>query len=59
MATIRTVVNEIDKTDLWKQCVKHVIEKENEYCVLPPVNPLIISLNNDDSSSESDDDDAV
>lgn len=57
MTTIRTAVNEIGTTDLWKQCDKHVIEKENEYCVLPPINPLIISLNSDDSSPESDDDD--
>lgn len=51
---IRQVVNDIDNTDLWKNCVRHVIEKENEYPTLSPIAPIIIQLNND-SSSESED----
>lgn len=54
---IRQVINDIDNTDLWKNCVRHVIEKENEYPTLPPSAPIIIQLDND-SSSESEDSDA-
>lgn len=51
---IRQVVNDIDNTDLWKNCVRHVIEKENEYPTLSPIATIIIQLDND-SSSESED----
>ncbi|CAH2010623.1 unnamed protein product [Acanthoscelides obtectus] len=44
LATIRDSVSHIAATDLWKQCSRHIIEKENEYCVLPPVNPVNIFL---------------
>ena len=54
---IREVINDIDNTDLWKNCVRHVIKTENEYPTLPPTAPIIIQPGND-SSSESEDSDA-
>ena len=51
---IRTVVDEINKSDIWRACVSHVIKKESEYCSLPPITPIIISVNNDSSSENSD-----
>lgn len=54
--TIRIVVDEISESDIWKKCVSHVIEKENEYGILPPIRPIIISVNSDSSSENSDSD---
>lgn len=51
---IRTVVNKINNSDIWHNCVTHVIGKENEYCVLPPIEPIVIRP--DYSSSEESDD---
>ncbi|CAH1999841.1 unnamed protein product [Acanthoscelides obtectus] len=57
LATIRDAVSHIAATDLWKPCSRHIIEKENEYCVLPPLNPVVIPLQDDSSdSSECEDD---
>lgn len=50
---IRTVVEDISATNIWENCVKHIVDKENEYCILPPVEPIIINPD-DESSSESD-----
>ncbi|CAH1954533.1 unnamed protein product [Acanthoscelides obtectus] len=57
LATIRDAVSHIAATDLWKQCSRHIIEKENEYCVLPPVNPVVIPLQDDSSDSSEGEDD--
>lgn len=54
---IRTIVTDLDQTDLWKNCLSHVREKENEYCILPPINPIIINVNGTSSSEESENDD--
>ena len=32
----------------------HVIEKGSEYCILPPIRPIIIGVNSDLSSEQSD-----
>ncbi|CAH1999256.1 unnamed protein product [Acanthoscelides obtectus] len=57
LATIRDAVSQIAATDLWKQCSRHIIEKENEYCVLPAVNPVVIPLQDDSSDSSEGEDD--
>ncbi|CAH2006191.1 unnamed protein product [Acanthoscelides obtectus] len=57
LATIRDAVSHIAATDLWKQCSRHIIEKENEYCVLPPINPVVIPLQDDSSDSSEGEDD--
>lgn len=53
---IRTIMAQLDETDLWRNCVSHVETKENEYSVLPPVNPLVINVNGESSSEDSDSD---
>ncbi|CAH1987669.1 unnamed protein product [Acanthoscelides obtectus] len=57
LATIRDAVSHIAATDLWKQCSRHIIEKENKYCILPPVNPVVIPLQDDSSDSSEGEDD--
>lgn len=52
---IRTVISDLDKTDIWKKSVNHVINKENEYPILPPVEPVVIQVGNDSSSELTDD----
>ncbi|XP_066248159.1 uncharacterized protein [Euwallacea similis] len=49
---IKTVIKELNETNLWKKCVSHVKTVENEYYVLPSINPIII--NTDDVSSSED-----
>lgn len=50
---IRQVINDLD-SDVWKNCVTHVIEKENEYPILPTINPIIIQPGIDSDSSSDD-----
>lgn len=52
LENIRTVINNLDENNLWRNCVRHVVAKENEYYLLPPIEPIIINLE-DDSSSDS------
>ena len=54
LGNIRTVVDEVNDSGIWMKCVQHVIEKEHEYCILPAINPIIITPNSDTSSENSD-----
>ncbi|XP_072394992.1 uncharacterized protein [Diabrotica undecimpunctata] len=53
---IRTVIEELNKTDIWKNCVAHVQVKEKEYPTLPPIEPVVINTNDDSSSGHTDSD---
>ncbi|KAJ8961522.1 hypothetical protein NQ318_014772 [Aromia moschata] len=50
---VRKITDELDNTELWRNCVRSVINKKAEYPRLPSVNPVIIQLNNSESESES------
>lgn len=50
--TIRQVVDDI-RNDSWKNCVTHVIQKENEYPVLASIVPVVIQPGCDSSSESS------
>lgn len=52
---IRTVISDLDKTDIWEKSVNHVINKEKQYPILPPVQPIVIQVGNDSSSDLTDD----
>ncbi|XP_050516493.1 uncharacterized protein LOC126891360 [Diabrotica virgifera virgifera] len=53
---IRTVIEDLNKTNIWKNCVAHVQVKENEYVTLPPIQPIVINPNDDSSSEQTDSD---
>ena len=55
---IRRVISELS-SDIWRNCVAHVIKKEDEYPILPPVAPLVIQNANDSSSESSDDSQSI
>ncbi|MGH9701391.1 MAG: transposase, partial [Candidatus Acidiferrales bacterium] len=48
---IRRVVSNLNDRELWSNCVSHVKQIEDEYYVLPPIDPIVINPD-DDSSSE-------
>lgn len=50
--SIRRVVNDNELNKIWKNSVAHVIKKEAEYRILPPVNPIVIQPGLDSSSDE-------
>ncbi|KAJ8954407.1 hypothetical protein NQ318_011081 [Aromia moschata] len=50
---VRKITDELDNTELWRKCVRSVINKEAEYPRLLSVNSVIIQLNNSESESES------
>lgn len=54
LENIRTVVHNLDNTDIWRNCESHVIVIENEYGVAPSIEPIIINPGLDSSSEESD-----
>lgn len=49
---IRSVINDPSNKEIWKNSMSHVICKESEYHVLPPLNQIIIQPNIDSSSDE-------
>ncbi|XP_072400682.1 uncharacterized protein [Diabrotica undecimpunctata] len=53
---IRTVIEELNKTDIWKNCVAHVQVKEKEYPTLKPIEPVVVNTNDDSSSGHTDSD---
>lgn len=56
LGNIRTVIDEVNASGIWMNCVRHVIEKEGEYFILPAIDPIIITPNTDSSSADSDSD---
>ncbi|KAG5898569.1 hypothetical protein JTB14_016584 [Gonioctena quinquepunctata] len=49
---IRRVVNEVGKSEVWKNCVAHVIKEENKYYVQSFINPIVIQPDDDSTSTE-------
>ncbi|KAG5887104.1 hypothetical protein JTB14_000737 [Gonioctena quinquepunctata] len=49
---IRRVVNEVGNSEVWKNCVAHVMNEENKYYVQSSINPIVIQPDDDSTSSE-------
>lgn len=50
---IRQVTHELEG-DVWKNCVSHVMEIENQYPILPAIEPVVIQPGIDSESSSDD-----